>query len=128
MNGPGATAFDFVGFNSPEEPELSISQSRQAQADPLESNQEQGRNLQPASDLIALGCDSLSAGHAQEGLDYPPGLQAERLGRRAKIKRLRPRQSNVCVAQPPSANNPSEISLSSEISIDNPNPAFYPGI
>lgn len=129
VGGPGASAFDFAGPNSPgylaQEPEQSISQSHQAQADPLESGQDQGRNLLLTSDLMSLGCDSTSAGNAQEVLDYPPGLQAERSERRAKLKRLRPRQSNVCPAH--STNNPSEISTETEISIDNPNPAFYPG-
>lgn len=37
------------------------------------------------------------------------------------MKRLRPRQGNFC-----SANNPSEISTGSEISINIPNPASYP--
>lgn len=122
---PGASAFDFAGLNSPsylaQQPEQFIPQSRQAQAEHLASDQDPGRNLQPASNLIALGCDSSSAGITQEVLDYPPGLQAERPGRRAKIKRLRPRQGNFC------PNNPSEISTEAEISIDNPNPAFYPG-
>lgn len=131
VGGPAAAAFDFAGLDSfgylAQQPEQSISQSHQAQADPLESGQDQGRNLQPASDQIALDCDSSSARNAQEVLDYPPGLQAEPPGRRAKIRRLRPRQSNVCLAQHPSDNNPSEISTETEISIDNPNPAFYPG-
>lgn len=128
VDGPGAAALDFVGPNYPgylsQEPEQFISQSHQAQYDPLESGQDQGRNLLLASDLIASGCDSSSTGNAQV-LDYPPGLQAERPERRAKSKRLRPRQSNVCPAH--STNNPSEISTETEISIDNPNPAFYPG-
>lgn len=131
MSGPGAAAFDFVGLSPhgylAQQSEQSISQNHQAQADPLESGQDQGRSLQPASPLIALGSDSSSAGNAQVVLDYPPGLQAQWPGSTAKIKRLRPRQGNICPAQPPSANNPSEISTETEISIDNPNPAFYPG-
>lgn len=122
MDGLEAAAFDFAGLNSPghlaQQREQFISQSHQAQADHLGSGQDPGRNLQPASDL---DCDP-SAGNTQEVLDYPPSLQAERPGGRAKMKRLRPRQGDVC-----SANNPSEISTGTEISIDNPNPAFYPG-
>lgn len=131
VDGPGAAAFDFAGLNPPgylaQQPEQYISQSHQAQVNPLESGQDPGINLQPAPDLIALGCDSSSAGNTQEVLDYPPGLQAERPGGRAKIKRLRPRQGSVCPNHPSSANDPSEISTETEISIDNPNPAFYPG-
>lgn len=129
VDGPGATAFDFAGYNSPaylaQEPEQSISESHQVQAGPPESGQDQGRNPLLASDQIALGCDSSSAGNGQEVLDYPPGLQTERPERRARFKRLRPRQSNVCPAQ--GTNNPSEISTETEVSINNPNPAFYPG-
>lgn len=126
---PGAATFDFAGYNSPaylaQEPEQSISESHQVQADPLEPGQDQGRNPLLASDQIALGCDSSSAGNAQKVLDYPPGLQTERPERRARFKRLRPRQSNVCPAQ--KINIPSKISTETELSIDNPNPAFYPG-
>lgn len=86
MDGLEAAAFDFAGLNSPghlaQQPEQFISQSHQAQADHLGSGQDPGRNLQPASDL---DCDP-SAGNTQEVLDYPPSLQAERPGGRAKMK------------------------------------------
>lgn len=124
VDGPGAAAFDFARYNLPaylaQEPEQSFSESHQVQAGPLESGQDQGQNALLASDQIALGCDS-----SQKVFDYPPGLQTERPERRARIKRLLPRQSNVCPSQ--SINNPSEISTETELSIDNPNPAFYPG-
>lgn len=125
VDGPKDAEIDFAEPSSPgylaQQPEQFISQSHQAQANHPESDQDLGQNLQPASTPIALGCDSSSAGNTQEVLDYPPVLQPERPGRRAKIKRLRPRQGIVC------PNNPSGISTETEISIDNPNPAFYPG-
>lgn len=129
VDGPGTAAFDFAEYNSPaylaQGPEQTISEIHQVQADPLESGQDQGRNPLLASDQIALGCDSSFAGNAQEVLNYLPGLQTEQPERRAKFKRLRPRQSNFCPAQ--GTNNPSEISTETEVSINNPNPAFYPG-
>lgn len=131
VDGPGAIAFDRAKLNPPsyltQQPEPFISQSQQAQPDPPELGQDLGRMLQPASDLIAQGCGSSSAGKTQEVLEYPSGQQAERPGTRAKINMLRPRQGNFCPVQPPSANTPSKISKETEISIDNQNPAFYPG-
>lgn len=68
VSGPGAAVFDFAGLSPTgylaQQSEQSISQNHQAQADPLESGQDQGRSLQPVSDLIALGCGSSSAGNA----------------------------------------------------------------